>query len=204
MLAANVAWYAIRAGGLVAFVALTFAVLAGLTLSGRAHVPHWPRFAVEDVHAFAGRLTGTFIAVHGGLLLVDDYFSFSLSNVLVPGTAPYRPLAVACGIVAAEILAALALTNRYRRRLPHAFWRRAHYLNFAVWSLALVHGVAAGTDSDTVWAVSLYATAAAAVAGATAWRALRARPVERWELRLWPGTAAVVAAQMVVALALAL
>jgi sulfoxide reductase heme-binding subunit YedZ len=172
--AANLAWYAIRASGFVALVALSVAVLVGVTLSGGARLPHWPRFAVEDVHAFAGMLTGTFVVLHGGLLLVDDYFSFSLGDVLVPGGAPYRPLAVAFGVVAAEILAALALTNRYRRRLPYTFWRRAHYANFAVWWLALLHGIASGTDSDTVWGLSLYVAAAGAVVSAVVWRACRA------------------------------
>jgi hypothetical protein len=29
-------------------------------------------------------------------------------------------------------------------------------LNFAVWALALVHGLTAGTDATTAWALTLY------------------------------------------------
>ena len=47
-------------------------------------------------------------------------------------------------------LLALAVTNHYRRRLPYTFWRRAHYLNFAVWSAATVHGLGVGTDRQFV------------------------------------------------------
>jgi hypothetical protein len=47
-----------------------------------------------------------------------------------------------------------------------------HYLNFAVWTLALVHGIASGTDSGTAWGVLLYGVAAGSVAGLTAWRVL--------------------------------
>ena len=101
------------------------------------------------MHRFVGLLAGSFIAIHVVALLFDSYLPFSLRSILVPGAAPYRPLAVALGVIAAELLAALAITNRYRKQLPHAFWRRAHYLNFAVWLLALVHGIAAGTDSTT-------------------------------------------------------
>ena len=153
-------WYVAHAGGLLAYLLLSSSVVAGLLLSGRARLKHWPRFAVEDVHRFLGILAGTFIVIHGGALLVDSYLPFSLGQLLVPGTAPYRPLAAACGVVAAELLAALAVTNRYRKRLPYDWWRRAHMLNFAVWALALVHGLTVGTDALTPWALVLYAGSA--------------------------------------------
>jgi sulfoxide reductase heme-binding subunit YedZ len=194
-------WYVARAGGLVALVLLTAAVVLGIVLAGRVRLPRWPRFAVEDVHGFAGLLAGIFIALHGAALLVDGYLPFSLTSLLVPGTAPYRPLASALGVVAAELLAALALTNRWRRRLPYTVWRRAHYLNFAVWLLALTHGIATGTDSDTVWGASVYAVCGGAVAGALAWRALRTR-VAPWAARVWLVAGGVVGAELTTALVL--
>src|SRR5205807_2628549 len=65
------AWYAARAGGLLAFALLTASVVLGLTLSGRARLRRWPRFAVEDVHRFAGVLVGAFVGIHVLALLVD-------------------------------------------------------------------------------------------------------------------------------------
>jgi methionine sulfoxide reductase heme-binding subunit len=195
-------WYVVRAGGMVAFALLTAATVLGLLLSGRARLPGWPRFAVEDVHRFVGLATAVFVGLHGLGLLLDDYLPFSLGQLLVPGTAPYRPLATALGVVALELLAALALTNHFRDRLSYAFWRRAHSANFAVWALALLHGVTAGTDSGEAWALSLYAVSAASVIGLTVWRVLRTRDVSPWTVRLWPGTAAFVSAELVVALAL--
>jgi sulfoxide reductase heme-binding subunit YedZ len=164
-------WYLARASGIVAFVLLTIAVVVGLTLSGRAKLPNWPRFAVDDVHRFAGLLTGAFVALHVLTLFVDSYLPFSLTQLVVPGTSSYRPLATAIGVVAAELLLALAITNHYRKRLSYGFWRRAHYLNFAVWGLALLHGIFAGTDRGAPWADVLYGSSAAAVAGFVAWRA---------------------------------
>jgi sulfoxide reductase heme-binding subunit YedZ len=165
-----IVWYVARAGGILAYVLLSGSVILGLLLSGRTKLPGWPRFAVEDIHRFVGLLAGTFIAIHVGALLVDSYMPFSLANILVPGTAAYRPVAVALGVIAAELLAALALTNRYRKALSHRFWRRAHHLNFAVWLLALVHGIAAGSNRATVWALALYIGTASVVAGLTASR----------------------------------
>jgi methionine sulfoxide reductase heme-binding subunit len=194
--AANYTWYVARSGGMLAFLLLTASVVAGLLLSGRAKIEGWPRFALEDVHRFLGLLAGAFIVVHGGALLLDGYLPFSLRSLFVPGTAPYRPLAVALGVVAAELLVALAIANRYRKELSYRFWRRTHYLNFAVWALALVHGLTAGTDSTTPWALALYLASAGAVVGLTVRRALRTAPL------LWAGTAALVAAELTVALAL--
>jgi predicted ferric reductase len=172
----NTTWYVARAGGMLAFTLLTASVVLGLLMSRRDRFDAWPRFALEDVHRFVSLLAGTFIVIHGGALLFDGYLPFSLTSLLVPFTAPYRPLAVAAGVVAAELLAALALTNHYRASLPHRFWRRAHYLNFAVWLLALAHGITAGTDSKTPWAISIYLASAAMVAALTAGRLL---PPER-------------------------
>ncbi len=153
-------WYAARAGGLVAYLLLSTSVCVGLLISGKAQLKRWPRFALEDVHRFLGILAGVFVAIHGGALLLDSFVPFSLSQVLVPGTSSYRPLPVGFGVVAAELLAALAITNHYRRRIPHGVWRRLHMLNFAVWALALVHGLTAGTDATTPWALALYAGSA--------------------------------------------
>jgi methionine sulfoxide reductase heme-binding subunit len=169
--AANYTWYIARAGGIVAYLLLTASVLLGLLLSGKSNVRGWPRFAIEEVHAFAGLLAGCFIFLHAGVLLFDGYMPFSLGQLLVPGTAPYRPLEVAFGVIAAEVLVALALTNRYRSRIPYRLWRRAHYLNFAVWFLALLHGFTAGTDSMTVWALPLYTGSAWLVLALTVHRA---------------------------------
>jgi hypothetical protein len=48
---------------------------------------------------------------------------------------------------------------------------RAHYLNFAVWLFALVHGLTAGTDAFTTWALMLYAGSAWLVLALTVHRA---------------------------------
>jgi hypothetical protein len=39
----------------------------------------------------------------------------------------------------------------------HRFLGLLTYLNFTVWLLALVHGLTAGTDAGTTWALVLYA-----------------------------------------------
>ena len=169
-------WYLARASGMTAFALLTITVALGLLLSGRAQSRAWPRFAVEDVHRFAGLLTGAFVSLHVLTLFVDPYMPFSLGQLLVPGASSYRPFATALGVVGTELLLALAIANRYRKRLSYRFWRRTHYLNFAVWGLAFGHGLLSGTDSGSPWASSLYVGSAALVAGLLAYRAGGSQP----------------------------
>jgi predicted ferric reductase len=163
-------WYVARAGGVVAYFLLTFAVCAGIGLAGRARVPGFPRLAVNELHRFAGILTGTFIALHVGAILLDGYVHFTVPQALIPFTSSYKTVAVALGIVAAELLMALAVTNRLRKVLPRRVWRRAHYLNFAVWALATIHGITAGTDSGAAWLLAIYVIAIATVGGLAWWR----------------------------------
>jgi methionine sulfoxide reductase heme-binding subunit len=169
-------WYLARAGGMTAFALLTLTVALGLLLSGRAPSRAWPRFAVEDIHRFVGLLTGAFVSLHVLTLFADAYMPFSLGQLLVPGASSYRPFATALGVVGAELLFALAFANRYRERLPYRFWRRTHYLNFAVWGLALGHGLLSGADSGSSWATSLYGGSAALVAGLLTYRAGGSQP----------------------------
>ena len=196
----NVTWYIDRASGMVAFALLTATVASGLLMSGRARRRRWPRFAVEDVHRFASLLTWTFVGMHALALLADSYLPFSVTELLVPGLAPYRPLPTALGIVAAELLAALAIANTLRDRISYRLWRRTHYLNFAVWVLALGHGVTAGSDSDMTWALTLYVASASLVAGMTAWRVLSRRTAGTWAVRFGTPLAAVAAADLAIVL----
>jgi len=202
LVASTAAWYAARAGGMVAFALLTIGVLLGLLLSGRARLAEWPRFAVEDVHRFVGLLAGTFVAIHVLVLLLQSYVPFSVTDLVVPFAASWKPLPTALGVVGMELMVALALTNRFKKELPFRFWRRAHYLNFAVWLLALAHGIASGTDTTSLWGAALYAVCGGAVAALTVWRFAAGRALEPWALRLWPGTAGLLTAEILVAVAL--
>ena len=122
------------------------------------------------MHRFAGLLVGSFVAIHVVTVAIDSWLPFSLSSLVVPFTTRYRPVWVGLGVVAAELLLALAVTNHYRRRLRYATWRRAHYLNFAVWAAASLHGIGSGTDRSSPWLLAIFAVAVSAVWAAIVWR----------------------------------
>jgi sulfoxide reductase heme-binding subunit YedZ len=188
-------WYAARAAGVAAYVLLSAVVVLGVTMAGRKALPRWPRFAVEDVHRFGGLLVGTFVGIHVLTIAIDSYMPFSIGSLVVPLVSTYKPLWVGLGIVAAELLLALAVTNHYRDRLEYRFWRRAHYANFAVWGAASLHGLGSGTDRSALWLVALYALCTAAVVAGASWRVARGR------LRVAPVLAATVVALAVVGVA---
>ena len=116
---APVDWYLARASGLTAYALLSLVVLLGLTMAAKKTFPGWPRFAVENVHRFLGLLGGTFIAIHIVTIAIDSWLPFSVQSLLVPFVSRYRPLWVGLGVMAMELLLALAITNHYRQRLSY-------------------------------------------------------------------------------------
>jgi sulfoxide reductase heme-binding subunit YedZ len=157
------AWYFARSAGLVAYLLLSSSVLLGVLMAGRTPF-RWPRFAVEEVHRFLAILAGVFVVLHGGSLLLDGVVPIGLAHELVPFTSPYRPFAVGLGVCAAELLAAVGISNALRRRIPYGAWRKLHYLTIPAWLLASLHGILAGTDAFDPWFAAIAAGTFAAVA----------------------------------------
>ena len=172
--AAPAIWYAARASGVAAYVVLTVVVCLGMALGGKVQTRRWPRFAAEDVHRFGGLLVGSLIGLHVLAIAADSFMPFTLAQILVPFTSRYRPFSVGLGIAAAELLVALAITNRYRKQIPYRVWRKLHYANFAVWGFASAHGILAGTDRTAPWLV-LYGISIASVGTLALWRATGSR-----------------------------
>ena len=168
-------WYAIRASGVLAYLLLTAVVVFGVGLAGRVRLERWPRFSVEELHRFLGLVTGVFVGIHVLTTAIDSFIGFSLADLVVPFAGTYRPLWMGLGIVATELLLALAISNRLRGRLGHRVWRSLHYLNFVVWIAATLHGIGTGTDSTAPWMLALYAIGVAAVSAASAARVLGRR-----------------------------
>ncbi len=176
-------WYAARAAGIVAYLLISSTLVLGITMAGKKKLHRWPRFAIEDVHRFGGILVGSFVIIHVVTIAIDAWLPFSIASIIVPFTSAYKPIWVGLGIVAAELLLALAITNRLRNtRVSYRFWRRAHYLNFAVWVGATLHSLGSGTDRSTPWLLALEAAAIAVVSWAIMWRLLAPR-LDRWRLR---------------------
>jgi DMSO/TMAO reductase YedYZ heme-binding membrane subunit len=143
----NLTWEVARAGGIVAWGLATASVVWGLALSTRlAKRRPWPAWLL-DMHRFLGALAVVFTVVHVGAVLLDSYTHFSLAAVLVPFVATWHPTAVAWGIAAFYLLLAVEVTSLLKPRIGRTWWRRTHYLSFALFAFSTVHAVMAGTDT---------------------------------------------------------
>jgi methionine sulfoxide reductase heme-binding subunit len=130
---------------------ITGSVILGLTMSGR--IMRKPgrvakMLAMHEQLALGGLLA---IAIHGITLLGDAFLNPGIKGVLVPGFIDYLPLWVGLGIGAGYLAAALGLSYYGRRRIGARRWRKAHRATIAVYGLAVLHTLGAGTDASTPW-----------------------------------------------------
>ena len=148
-------WYLTRATGLVSFVLLTASVSLGLVMTGKLS-GRLRRNATYDVHRFVALLTLILTVVHTFIVLPDAFVGFSLWELLVPFASPYEPTYMGVGTLALYLMVVTIATFYLRPLVPYAAWRAIHYATFAVFVMALVHGIGAGSDSGTVWAQAMY------------------------------------------------
>lgn len=148
-------WLASRAAGVVALVLLSISVLIGLALAGGVAGPPAVRRRLRFSHEHIAVSALVATAVHGALLLGDPWLRPGLAGVLVPFALRYRPLFTGLGVVAGELAVALGLSFYARRRIGARRWRRLHRLTPAVYALAVVHVLGAGTDAHSRWLAAI-------------------------------------------------
>jgi hypothetical protein len=139
-------WYVARSAGLVAWAMLALSIAFGLVLSsrvfGRKASPAW----TLAVHRFLGAMGLIFTGIHLGGLLADDYVEFSIGDLFIPGSSPWRPGAVAWGVVSLYVLLAIQATSWAMRYLPRRWWRTVHWTSPVLFVTASVHSVQTGSD----------------------------------------------------------
>jgi sulfoxide reductase heme-binding subunit YedZ len=168
-------WYVMRGSGLVALALLTLTMVAGVVNARRFATPRWPRVVTALLHRNVALLSVTFLAVHVATAALDSFVSVGWLAAIVPFTSAWNRLWVGVGTAAVDLMIALVVSSLLRARMTHRAWRAVHWLAYAAWPLAMVHGFTTGTDSATAWARSVYVASVLAVGAAIGWR-LRRRP----------------------------
>lgn len=161
-------WMLIRGSGLVAFVLLAGATIWGLVLSLGVLSRSTKSLTFVHESLSVGALLATI--VHMVALYTHDFLEFDAADILVPGRSEWRPLAVAWGIVAFYAMVLVIVSFYMRKRIGQRQWRLLHFLSYGVFLGALVHGLAAGTDSAEPVVLGIYIASAAVVVGLTAIR----------------------------------
>jgi sulfoxide reductase heme-binding subunit YedZ len=170
-------WYLTRGTGAVALVLLTASVVLGVLDSIRfASAPRWPRFAIDAMHRDVSLLVIVFLAVHIITSVLDSFAPVKLVDAFIPLTSSYRPLWLGLGALSFDLLLALVVTSLMRRRLGFRTWRRIHWLAYASWPVAVLHGLGTGSDTKVWWMLGLTAICSAAVLIAVWTRIERSSP----------------------------
>jgi sulfoxide reductase heme-binding subunit YedZ len=141
----NLEWYAIRATGTIAYLLLYLAVLTGLfsmiqkkrkkKLNGIIHF-----------HEVLSDWSLVMTAGHLGILLIDSYFPFKLSAILIPFASGYETISMAMGTFAFYFLIITIITSKFRKKIGYQRWKKLHALNPILYILVTMHGLMSGTD----------------------------------------------------------
>ncbi len=171
LLGGQSAWYLSRASAFVAYVLLWWSMILGLSITNRL-ARAWPGGpAAADLHEHASLLGLGFGLLHALVLLGDHYIGYTLSQILIPfASAGYLPLWVGLGQIGLYLMALVTFSFYVRHWLGARIWRTIHYLSFAVFGLALMHGLFSGTDSSLPWAIWMYASTGVSVLAMTIYR----------------------------------
>jgi methionine sulfoxide reductase heme-binding subunit len=170
-------WYASRGTGLVSLLLLTATVVLGALFTARFSRPRWPRFTVAAVHRNLSLTTLVFLAIHVATAVIDPYAGIRWLDGVLPFGSVYRPLWTGLGAVAADLLLALVVSSLLRLRLSARVWRGVHWVAYACWPVAVVHGLGiGGADTRLGWVLLLYAGCGLAVAAAVGWRLTASHP----------------------------
>jgi sulfoxide reductase heme-binding subunit YedZ len=158
-------WSIARTSAFVAFAAYTFVIAWGMLIAAKVARPAAPAVAT---HRFLSSLGLIAIATHVTALLLDSYAKVS-PRMLVGMDS--RPSLIA-GAIAMWLCVALPLSFRLRKAkwISQRVWRGFHWLGYAVWALALGHGITSGSDTSSPFAMAAYAGAAAVVLLASLYR----------------------------------
>ena len=148
-------WYLTRSTGAVALLLLTVAVVLGVVDVRRFSSPTWPRFVVDALHRNVALLAMVFLVLHILTSVLDSFAPISLLDAFVPFAGSYRPFWLGLGAVAFDMLIAVTLTSLLRQRMGFASWRAVHWLTYASWPIALLHGLGTGSDVSSTWLLAL-------------------------------------------------
>lgn len=175
-------WYASRATGVVSLLLLSLVMIIGVLVNRQGRLPGLPGFAVTGLHRNLSLLAVAFVAVHVATAIADPYVTIRLMSAVVPFTSGYQPFWLGLGAMALDLIIALIVTSLIRGRLGRRVWRGVHWLSYAAWPVAFVHGIGATPDMRGGGLKLLAVGCALAVGTALLWRAWRtARQVPRAE-----------------------
>jgi sulfoxide reductase heme-binding subunit YedZ len=164
------AWYGARAAGMMAYLLATASVLFGMGITTRMGGRFLGKANIADTHRSLSLLSLVAIGAHTLFLALDSYAKFGPVDLFVPLATWYKPAWTGLGIIAAYLAVAVYASFYLRSLIGYKAWRTFHYAAFAVFVLGTFHGLFAGSDAGTAWALAIYGSSTAAVLSMFAYR----------------------------------
>jgi methionine sulfoxide reductase heme-binding subunit len=163
-------WWAVRAFGLLAYVAAWLSTLFGVLVAAPGSKSWLDRATALELHGRWSVATLVTTAVHVLLVVGDAHSGVTPLVLLSPLASAKLTGPIALGTFATWGLAVLALSTAAYRKLPRWGWRALHATAFGTFLLALAHGVVAGTDTQSPVVSGAYALTTAVLLVAMAYR----------------------------------
>ncbi len=149
-------WYLSRGSAFVAMSLLWLSMVLGLLVTNKM-ARLWPGApAAFAIHEYVSLLGLAFAIFHAIILMGDRYIQYDLAQIAVPFASSYQPLWVGLGQVGFYVTLLLSLSFYIRQGIGHKTWRLIHYASFVTYFIALMHGLASGTDTALPWAQGYY------------------------------------------------
>lgn len=163
-------WYSARATGSVSLVLLAATIVLGSLVATRVGGRAVGRFELNEIHRSVSTIALVFVAIHVLATVVDSYVPTGFLSIIVPFSSEYKRLPVAIGTIAIDLMLAVWISSMLKERIRYSSWRFIHWLSWASFAAAALHGFVVGTDHHQKWYFALTVASVGAVALSAIWR----------------------------------
>jgi methionine sulfoxide reductase heme-binding subunit len=149
-------WYLNRSTGVVTIVLLTLTTVLGVLAIGGRPAGRVPRFVTQAFHRNVALLSVLLLIMHLVTAVLDTFVEIRWWEMFIPFVGSYEPLWVGFGALATDLMIVVVLTSLVRTRMQHNLWRGIHVSAYALWGLAIGHGIGVGTDmTENMWLLTV-------------------------------------------------
>jgi predicted ferric reductase len=103
------------------------------------------------LHEVLGLATIVALAVHGFVLLGDNWLNPTFADIVVPFMEPFKRGHIAAGIVGGYIMTVLALLYYVRNQIGPKRFKIIHRFTVLGWALSVAHTFNTGPDNNAAW-----------------------------------------------------
>ncbi len=151
-------WLLSRSLGIASYILLSVSTFFGLLLSTRAAKEFNITPKIMGLHDFLANLGLILASIHAIILLGDQYINLEIMQILFPFAIEHQnKLAFGFGQIAFYLFLAIIISYTFKSHLGMTYWRYLHPMAFLAYLFITLHGIFAGSDSQLMGMIILYA-----------------------------------------------